>query len=241
MLHSLSLNNLLFLDIETVPQQASFDDVSPLLQKLWLEKFTKIAPVSEDAVEGYPNHAGIYAEFGKIICISAGYFINTGGQEKFRLKSFYGDDEGVLLGDFLESLQQFHAKIPRLTLCGHNIREFDIPYICRRALINDLTLPPLLQLYDKKPWEVMLLDTMHLWRFGDHRNYTPLKLLAGVLNIPSPKEDIDGSMVGAAYWQQHDLERIATYCQKDVLTVAQIILRFEKQPLITDENLEIIS
>jgi uncharacterized protein YprB with RNaseH-like and TPR domain len=241
MLENLSLENLLFLDIETIPAQPHFDALSPHMQELWLEKFTKTAPDSPDPAEGYGSRAAIYAEFGKIVCISAGYFDRIGEQKSFRIKSFYGEDEPVLLEDFLESVRQFNAKKPKLMLCGHNIREFDIPYICRRALIRGITLPDLFRIYDKKPWELMHLDTMQLWRFGDHKNYSSLKLLAGVMDIPSPKDDIDGAMVGKLYWEQKDLVRIATYCQKDVLTVAQLILRFRRAPLLTDEHIEIIS
>lgn len=241
MLDQISLENLLFIDIETVPEKASYNDLPPLQQKLWLEKFTKTAPDCQNVAEEYPNHAGIYAEFGKIICISAGYFFTTGEQKNLRIKSYYGDNERTLLQEFLESLTRFQEKKRFLQLCGHNIREFDVPFICRRAIINDLTLPPLLQFHGKKPWEVMLLDTMQLWRFGDHRNYISLNLLAGVLNIATPKDDIDGSQVGHAYWQEGNLPRIVTYCQKDVLTVAQIILRFCRIPLLSDQNVETLS
>jgi uncharacterized protein YprB with RNaseH-like and TPR domain len=241
MLNNISLDHLFFLDIETVPSHRDYETLSPLMQELWLEKLTKIAPDSQDAPGEYAKRAGIYAEFGKIICISAGYFYSTGGQKKLRIKSFYSDDESVLLKDFLETVSQFTSRIPDLLLCGHNIREFDIPYICRRAVINNIALPAQLQLHGMKPWEVRLLDTLHLWRFGDHKNYTSLKLLAGILGIPTPKDDIDGSMVGNVYWQEHDFSRIVTYCQKDVLTVAQLLLRFKQFPLLTEEEIEIVS
>lgn len=240
MLDSKSLDNLFFFDIETVSEKASFEDLSPLQQQLWLEKFTKTAPDCPDPGAAYADHAGIYAEFGKIICISAGYFVHTGAQKLLRIKSFYGDDEQAVLQNFLESLALFADRKHLLELCGHNIREFDIPYLCRRALIGGLTLPPVLHFHGKKPWEVRLLDTLQLWRFGDHRNSVSLNLLAGVLGIPTPKDDIDGSQVGAAYWQRGELPRIVTYCQKDVLTVAQVILRFSRLPLLTEQNIEII-
>lgn len=241
MLDTISLENLLILDIETVPGNSDFQTLSPLYQELWLEKFTKIAPDSDDASEGYQNRSGIYAEFGKIICISAGYFINKAGRQSFRIKSFAGDEEAGLITDFFEAVKQFGSRIKALTFCGHNIREFDIPYICRRAIINNIPLPQQLQFHGKKPWEIMLLDTMHLWRFGDYKNYTSLKLMAGILNIPTPKDDIDGSMVGKVYWAGNGLDRIVTYCQKDVLTVAQLIMRFKQLPLLNDENIEIVS
>lgn len=240
MITNLSLKKLLFLDIETVPLQPGFSALSPLMQELWSEKFTKIEPDSSDPAAGFVQRAGIYAEFGKIVCISAGYFHPKTEKETFRIKSYYGEDEAILLTSFFEAVRQFSCVVPDFLFCGHNIREFDIPYICRRGVINGLTLPVPLQLYGKKPWEVPLLDTLRLWRFGDHKHYTSLKLLAGILNIPTPKDDIDGSQVGNVYWQENDLQRIATYCQKDVLTVMQLLRRFKQLPLLEKENIEMI-
>jgi hypothetical protein len=239
-LDTILLENQLFLDIETVPEQRNFDALSPLMQELWIERFTKTAPDSSEAADGYRTQAGIFAEFGKIICISAGYFHGPPAKQKLRIKSFYDDDESILLGNFLETIIEFSAKIPRLSFCGHNIREFDIPYICRRTIVRQLKLPAALDFHGKKPWELMLLDTMQLWRFGDHRNYSSLKLLAGILGIPTPKDDIDGSEVAGVYWQAHDLPRIARYCEKDVITVAQLLLRFKLLPLLTDNDIEIV-
>lgn len=240
MIDTVSLENLLILDIETVPGRSGFHELSPSFQELWLEKFTKIAPDSEEVAEGYANRSGIYAEFGKIICISAGYFYEKEHKKNLRIKSFAGHDEAGLLSAFFDAIKQFAARHPSFSFCGHNIREFDIPYICRRAIVNHLALPTQLSFHGKKPWEVSLLDTMHLWRFGDYKNYTSLKLLAGILEIPTPKDDIDGSMVSKVYWEEKDLDRIATYCQKDVLTVAQLLLRFKQLPLLNEENIEII-
>lgn len=241
MLNTLLLDNLLFLDIETVPVEQSFQTLSSRMQELWSEKFAKIEPESTDAALGFQNRAGIYAEFGKIVCISAGYFYENGGQKRLRIKSFFDNNEAVLLRNFLETTVQFAKKIPGFIFCGHNIKEFDIPYICRRSVINGIGLPDQLQLYSKKPWEVNMLDTLHLWRFGDHKNYTSLELMATLLNISTPKDDINGSKVAEVYWQQQDLSRIAAYCQKDVLTVAQLVLRFKQLPLLTEENIEFIS
>lgn len=239
-IHTISLENLLILDIETVPGTSGFQELSPSFQELWLEKFTKIAPDSEDPGAGYATRSGIYAEFGKIICISAGYFFRKEGAIHFRIKSFASHDEAGLIADFFEAVKQFAVRLPGLTFCGHNIREFDIPYICRRAIVNGLALPDQLTFYGKKPWEISLLDTLHLWRFGDYKNYTSLKLLAGILNVPTPKDDIDGSRVAEVYWKERNLDRIVIYCQKDVLTVAQLLLRFKGLPLLNEENTEIV-
>jgi DNA polymerase elongation subunit (family B) len=123
-----------------------------------------------------------------------------------------------------------------MVLCGHNAKEFDFPYISRRMIIHGIALPPQLDLFGKKPWEVPHIDTMELWKFGDYKSFTPLNLLAYILGIPSPKDDIDGSQVGNVYWQEKNLERIVTYCQKDVVTVMQILLRLKNESLLQTEE-----
>lgn len=241
MLNNVALDQLLLLDIETTPLTASFDHLSDELKALWLEKITKTAPESENAQENFSVRAGLFAEFGKIVCISAGFFYTENGHYQLRIKSFYGNDEKELLSGFLELTQKFFTRHPRFQFAGHNIREFDIPYICRRALINGLSLPGSLQMHNFKPWEQPLLDTMQLWRFGEFRNYTSLRLLAAVMGIPTPKDDIDGSMVGKVYWETGDVQRIADYCQKDVLTVAQLLLKFKGLPLIEKDGISIVA
>ncbi len=241
MLNNVALDQLLLLDIETTPLTASFDHLPDELQALWLEKNAKTAPDSENAFENFNEKAGLLAEFGKIVCISVGFFYTENGHYQLRIKSFYGNDEKELLSGFLELTQKFFTRHPRFQFAGHNIREFDIPYICRRALINGLSLPVSLQLNNFKPWEQPLLDTMQLWRFGEFRNYTSLKLLAAVMGIPTPKDDIDGSMVGKVYWETGNVQRIADYCQKDVLTVAQLILKFKGLPLIEKDGISIVA
>ncbi|WP_291914064.1 ribonuclease H-like domain-containing protein [Chitinophaga sp. CB10] len=239
MLPNIGLDQLLLLDIETTPATAALDHLPAHLQELWREKNTKIAPVSEVEDDGYANRAGIYAEFGRIVCISVGFFHLENNRYQLRLKSFANEDEVTLLQNFFELLTKFQEKIPKFQFAGHNIREFDIPFICRRSVIHQLSLPQSLQLHGLKPWEVPVVDTLHLWRFGDFKHYTSLKLLTAVMGIDTPKDDIDGSMVGKVYWETKDLQRIATYCQKDVLAVAQLLLRFKRLPLLPAEDVVI--
>lgn len=236
MLPNISLDQLLLLDIETTPAVATFDYLPEVMQTLWQEKIAKTLPDSESAMEAYADRAGIYAEFGKIICISVGFFHAENGRYQLRIKSFSNDDEKIVLSSFLELINKFHAKFPRFQFAGHNIKEFDIPFICRRSVIHQLSLPLPLQLHGFKPWEMPMLDTMQLWRFGDFKNYTSLKLLTAILGIPTPKDDIDGSMVAKVYWQDKDLVRITEYCQKDVIAVAQLLLRFKGVPLLEPEE-----
>ncbi len=240
MLPNVALDQLLLLDIETTPAAAAFDDLPQQLQSLWTEKLSKTAPDSVNAAEDYANKAGIYAEFGKVICISVGFFTLENNRYHLRLKSFYNDDETIVLNGFLELVNKFYAKYPRFQFAGHNIKEFDIPYICRRSVIHQLSLPQPLQLHGFKPWELPMLDTLQLWRFGDYKNYTSLKLLTTILGIPTPKDDIDGSMVAGVYWKERDLPRIAAYCQKDVAAVAQLVMRFKGLPLLKEEEVVIV-
>lgn len=232
-----SLQNILFLDIETVPQAPDYNLLDPDWKKLWEAKSANIKRQEEDSPETLYNRAGIYAEFGKVICISCGYFRYEGGDISFRLRSFYGDDEQLLLKEFAETLTRHFNKAENL-LCAHNGKEFDFPYLCRRLIINQLPIPEILNIAGKKPWDVKHIDTMELWKFGDYKSYTSLNLLAKVLGVPTPKDDIDGSMVREVYYQENNLERIATYCQKDVLTTAQILLRFSGHSILSEDQIK---
>ncbi|MBL7722208.1 MAG: 3'-5' exonuclease [Chitinophagaceae bacterium] len=233
------VNNILFLDIETAPQYPDYNDMPEEWRQLWDTKSASLLKYHEGQTNEtlYPR-AGIYAEFGKIICISCGVLQVADGQKKIILKSFYGDDEKLLLHQFSEMLNKWSAGEQKF-LCAHNGKEFDFPYLCRRMIINNLPIPTLLNIAGKKPWEVSHLDTLELWKFGDFKSFTSLNLLAYTLGVPTPKDDIDGSMVWAVYWKEKNLERIVTYCQKDVVTVAQIYLRMNGEPLIKQENIEI--
>jgi DNA polymerase elongation subunit (family B) len=234
MLEQYDLSNLLVLDIETVPQYSTYDEVPDEFKKLWDLKTQNQR--KEETAENFYERAGIWAEFGKIICISAGIF--TGGKNPgLRIKSFAGHDEKELLHRFSNMLSGQPAS---LVLCAHNGKEFDFPYICRRLLINGLPIPSQLQIAGKKPWEINHLDTMELWKFGDYKSYTSLNLLTAIFNIPTPKDDIDGSMVGAVYWKENQLERICTYCQKDVVATAQLLRRYRGEELIADEQITIV-
>jgi 3'-5' exonuclease len=234
MTDKIRLEDILFLDIETVPQYAEYDQMPDRLKKFWDKKAGYIAKSETDTPENLFGRAGIYAEFGKIICISTGFIFGN----SFREKSFFGDDEKTLLSDFAEILNKFYNK-PQHLLCGHNSKEFDIPYIARRMLINGIGLPAILNLFGKKPWEVPHLDTMELWRFGDYKSFTSLDLLTTIFDIPSPKNDIDGSMVATVYYKENNLGRIVEYCQRDTLAVAQLLLRYLGKPLIEEDRVEI--
>ncbi len=235
MLEKVDLEKILFLDIETVAQQPDFEKLDEDFKKLWEHKANYISSEDETAADVY-NKAGIYAEFGKIVCISVGFVKLDGGVKTLRLKSFYNDDEHTLLTDFFDLLNSYYSSQDHL-LCAHNGKEFDFPYIARRGLIKGLKIPSILDLAGKKPWEVSHIDTMQLWKFGDFKSFTSLSLLTKVFNIPTPKDDIDGSMVNDVYWKEQNLERIATYCQKDVVALVQLFLRFRNDALITDDNI----
>jgi uncharacterized protein YprB with RNaseH-like and TPR domain len=231
------LNDILFLDIETVPQEERWSDLSQELQELF-EKKTKYQRKDEFTAEEFYERAGIWAEFGKIICISVGYFVNVEESKQLRITSFFGDDEHKILTDFKVLLDKHFTKKSNV-LCAHNGKEFDFPFIARRMIVHRIDLPKKLNLFGKKPWEVPHIDTLELWKFGDYKHYTSLKLLTSILGIPSPKDDIDGSEVAKVYYIEKNIERIVTYCEKDTVAVAQILLRFNNEKLL--ENKDIVS
>jgi uncharacterized protein YprB with RNaseH-like and TPR domain len=239
MLAGVRAEDVLFLDIETVPAAESFEDLEPVFKSLW-EKKSKQFRDEEKTAEDVYERAGIYSEFGKIICISVGILKLKGGSF-IRLKSFFGSDEAALLADFADLVIKFGKLHKDAVLCAHNGREFDFPYIARRMIINKIQIPDLLDNAGKKPWDVKLLDTMDLWKFGDYKNYTSLELLTSVLGIPTPKDDIDGSMVAGIYYKEKDIERIVRYCEKDVLAIAQVLLRFMNLPGISEDMIESVT
>lgn len=235
MLNNLDLTKILFLDIETVPQVGSYEQMDEETAKLWDDKATKLSRNEQTGEEMF-QRAGIYAEFGKIICISVGYFVlREGGKREFRMRSFYGDDEKLLLREFADILNN-HFSSPTQLLCAHNGKEFDFPYIARRMVINRIPMPSILNSVGKKPWEVQHIDTMELWKFGDWKSFTSLKLLTHILDIPTPKTDIDGSDVARVYYEENDLDRIERYCKRDTLAVAQLVLRFRGEDILTDDQ-----
>lgn len=225
-------HKILFIDIETVPIRERFGQLSPKMQSLWDKKTQNRRPAGESAEDFY-RCAGIWAEFGKIICISAGFFPEN-EQRRFRIKSFHGDEK-TLLTEF-KTLLEKHFSSPQHALCAHNGKEFDFPFIARRMIINHIPLPEKLNLSGKKPWEIAHLDTLDMWKFGDYKHYTSVELLAEILEIPSPKEDMSGDDVYRTYYQEQNIAQIIDYCQADVLAVAQIYLRLSGQPILEQEE-----
>ena len=227
MLQNIPLEKVLFLDIETVPQYGNWDEMDESLQKLWDKKTLHQRKDDFTAEEFYKERGGIMAEFGKVICISVGILDKS---DKIMIKSFAGDDEKKLLEEFGEIFNR--PKLRDVILCAHNGKEFDFPWIARRFLINGMEPPKPFQLFGKKPWEIPHLDTKELWKFGDYKSYVSLELLANVFGIPTPKDDIDGSMVASMYWIEKDLFRIVQYCEKDVLTLANVFRRMRQEELL---------
>ena len=238
MLHQIHLPSLLFVDIETVPQYGAFHELSPAMQELWAAKHSNLHIADETAEDGYLKRAGVYAEFAKVVCISIGFFHYDRAADKrgFRIKSFYGDDERQILLDFVELMNKRFNDSDAYSFCGHNIREFDVPFLCRRLLIHAIPFPELLDISGKRPWETPHIDTMQLWKFGDYKSFTSLKLLAEVLGIPTPKDVIDGKDVCRVYWQEKGLPTIVEYCQKDVITVARLLLRFKGDTALLNDS-----
>jgi predicted PolB exonuclease-like 3'-5' exonuclease len=233
MLKLIDTQKILFLDIETVPEKATFDELSETEKELFAAK-TEYQRTEDQSPASFYERAGIWAEFGKIVCISVGFFNLMSNQREFRIKSFYGQEEELLMA--FKTLLENHFSQAAHLLCAHNGKEFDFPYIARRMIIKGINLPAKLNLFNKKPWELPYLDTLHLWRFGDYKHYTSLSLMAHVLGIPTPKDDIDGSQVARVYYEEKNIDRIISYCEKDVITIAQIVLRLRNETLLeTDE------
>ena len=235
MIYDIPIEKILFIDIETVPNWPNYNAMPEKFKSLWDKKAGYLKKNEEDTSETLYERAGIYSEFGKIVCISSGFM----SQGKFRIKSFYGEDEHALLKDFAYMLDTYYNK-PDALLCAHNGKEFDFPYLSRRMLINGIKLPAALNVAGKKPWEIAHIDTMELWKFGDFKNYTSLDLLTTLFEIPTPKDDIDGSDIQRVFWEENDIERIATYCQKDVLAIAQLFLKYQGKALINDNDVIIV-
>jgi 3'-5' exonuclease len=239
MLDNIKVEDVMFLDIETVPESSSFEQLDSSRQNLWEKKSKQFRTTDQTAEEVY-ERAGIYSEFGKIICISVG-IIREKSPMNFRLKSFFGKDEKLLLTEFSEMLSKFSKSHKEALLCAHNGKEFDFPYIARRMIINGMMIPQILDNAGKKPWEIKLLDTMDLWKFGDYKNYASLDLLTTILGIPTPKDDIDGSQVAGIYYIEDNIQRIVKYCEKDVLAIARVLSRFMNLPGIDEDNIESVT
>jgi uncharacterized protein YprB with RNaseH-like and TPR domain len=239
MLDNIRVEDVLFLDIETVPAESTYELLDQLMQTLWDKKSKQFRAPDQVAGDVY-ERAGIYSEFGRIICISVG-LIREKNPFSLRLKSFYGDEEKTVLSNFSAMLSKFSGTNKEILLCAHNGKEFDYPFIARRMIINGLIIPGILDNAGKKPWEIKLLDTMDLWKFGDYKNYTSLDLLTSILGIKTPKDDIDGSMVAGIYYREKDIERIVRYCEKDVLAIARVLLRFMNLPMISDDKVESVT
>lgn len=238
MLESAKIDRILFLDIETVPQVYKFTDLDEKTADLYQQK-TKWLKKEDTTDEEIYERAGIYAEFGKIVCITCGIVKMNRGVPAVRLKSFADDDEIQLLQSFIEMCNDSFGSGRLMMMCGHNAKEFDFPFIARRILINGLKLPGPLNIAGKKPWEIAHLDTMELWKFGDFKAYTSLNLLTHVFGIPTPKDDISGADVARVYYEEGDLQRIVTYCEKDVIALINLFLKFQGNDLVLDENISV--
>jgi predicted PolB exonuclease-like 3'-5' exonuclease len=236
------MNDALFIDIETVPAHSGYELLTPDWQSLWIAKLSKTMPENFDPAETYHQRAGIMAEFGRIVCVASGYFSEDKTTRKtlFKVKPIAGSDEKELLTEWVRTVDKFCAFFPAFRFVGHNIKEFDIPYLCRRLMALGIPLPKYLQISGMKPWETNLVDTMHQWRFGDTRHYVSLDLLAHTLGIPTPKDDIDGSQVQRVFYEDGDIERIKTYCVKDVVTTARVMQKFRGQEPLKDEDIVIV-
>jgi DNA polymerase elongation subunit (family B) len=235
------LRDILFLDIETVASTHHYESLNERLKSQWARKAGYLRRNPEESDDHlYENRAGIYAEFGKIVCVVVGKFVeNEQGELTLRTKAYSSDDEAQLLLDFKKMIERLDPMLTKF--CAHNGKEFDYPYLCRRMLINGIALPSLLNLSGKKPWEILHLDTLELWKFGDVKHYTSLDLLATIFNLPSSKDDMNGSQVNQVYYEEGDLDKIAKYCTNDVVVLAQLFLKLKCITLEKELNFQQVS
>jgi uncharacterized protein YprB with RNaseH-like and TPR domain len=238
MLQNINYNKILFFDIETVPLTYEFKDLEERAQGLWDRKTRFLQERDNLSPDELYEKAGIYAEFGKVVCISMGFVLQKEGETQIRVKSIANKNEKILLQEYIDLLNSYYNS-PDFLFCAHNGKEFDIPFLCRRILINGLKLPFMLNVAGKKPWEIKHLDTMELWKFGDFKNYTSLDLLTYIFNIPTPKDDMDGSQVAKVFYEEKNLDRIIHYCEKDVIATIQLFRKYQGDSLIDEEFIQI--
>ena len=238
MLQNINYNKILFFDIETVPLTYEFKDLEERAQGLWDRKTRFLQERDNLSPDELYEKAGIYAEFGKVVCISMGFVLQKGGETQIRVKSIANENEKILLQEYIDLLNSYYNS-PDFLFCAHNGKEFDIPFLCRRILINGLKLPFMLNVAGKKPWEIKHLDTMELWKFGDFKNYTSLDLLTYIFNIPTPKDDMDGSQVAKVFYEEKNLDRIIHYCEKDVIATIQLFRKYQGDSIIDEEFIQI--
>ena len=238
MLQNINYNKILFFDIETVPLTYEFKDLEERAQGLWDRKTRFLQERDDLSPDELYEKAGIYAEFGKVVCISMGFVLQKDGETQIRVKSIANENEKILLQEYIDLLNSYYNS-PDFLFCAHNGKEFDIPFLCRRILINGLKLPFILNVAGKKPWEIKHLDTMELWKFGDFKNYTSLDLLTYIFNIPTPKYDMDGSQVAKVFYEEKNLDRIIHYCEKDVIATIQLFRKYQGDSIIDEEFIQI--
>lgn len=238
----MELENIIVIDIETVPQKPSFELLSTHWKQLWSEKVSKVLPDGMSLSDWYLRRAGVMAEFSKVICISIGFYLNQ-KSSSYKVVSIYGNDEISILSSFIDLLNKLFFIQKKKIIAGHNIKEFDIPFICRRLMVHKIPVPAFMNIHLQKPWEQNLLDTFQMWKFGDYKHYTSLHLLASVLNVPSPKTELDGSMIAPLFWEENPIQqelnmlKIIEYCGRDVIATMNIILRFQNKELLQENTI----
>ncbi|NJN41014.1 MAG: 3'-5' exonuclease [Flammeovirgaceae bacterium] len=232
------LKDILFLDIETVAISDNYNTLDERLKVQWSRKagFFKQRDELTTDEQLFHQRAGIYAEFGKVVCIAVAKFYENESHELcIKTKYFADDNEYQVLSHFRQLVEK--KDLSNLKLCAHNGKEFDFPYLSRRMLINGIPLPAVLSLSGKKSWEIPHLDTMELWKFGDYKHYTSLDLLTALFKIPSSKGSMDGSKVNEVYYKEKNLNKISEYCVADVVAVAQLYLRLKGEPIVDPQKI----
>ena len=225
------ITKILFLDIETVggcPDLESCEKFSPEIAEQfhkYYDWFNKRFPedITLDKNEVFKKRAALVPEFAKIICVSMAFVMENGEVKK---QTFSGDNEKELLIKVRNLLDRCHNL--DFYLCGHNLKNFDIPMLAKRMIINGILPSKILPDYNTKPWEVKAIDTKEIWQYGSYTSIGSLDLLCTCLGIESPKDgEITGDKVHKSYWEENKLSEISEYCEKDVNVLIEFIKKLK--------------
>jgi len=225
------LTGMLFFDLETASEHKNLEELreaKPKMADLWAKRSDYLRSrwpednADKTDAELYDDKAALVPEFNRIVCVSFGRLTWEGLAPSMVIKSYYGSDEISIL----DGIENVASKFTKYKMTGHNIKRFDIPVMCKRLLINGYKLPPYLQVHNKKPWEMPFVDTSDAWSFGAwQEGFASLELIMTSLGLDSPKDDIRGEEVSGVFWENQEYTRIAKYCEKDVYSLAQALLK----------------
>lgn len=232
---SVKPDDVVFINIEGVPELSSTADLSDSMRQLW-ESLPHPATLSSD--EAY-RAMGLCAEFGKVACVTAGVIRSRAGETEpyFITSTYAADDERQVLCDFSEMIGNFFSSSPRSHfVCGHGVLASDIPFFAKRLIVNRLPLPALFDKHGRRGLEENVIDTAVFWSMGNAA--APLvsaPLLASVLGIDVDPADYDAIEAASLYHDDRDINALALRSERKVLVAARIFRAMRgESPIATD-------